>query len=147
MGTSRMPSWPGSTTRPGTVGLIHTTGPKLRRLADKYALLVPVLRTDNIGAPLLPQRPHRHVRLGAQPHHLKPLGESSLLELPVLQGDASSLLAQPIIDSRRSRTGPNSPSSASPAIMAPPAAAACRYAVSGDPLPGPACRATARRNV
>jgi hypothetical protein len=26
------------------VGLIHTTGPKLRRLAGKYAPLVPVLR-------------------------------------------------------------------------------------------------------
>ncbi len=40
----------------GTVGLIHTTGPKLRRLAGMYAPLVPVLGIDNIGAPLLPQR-------------------------------------------------------------------------------------------
>jgi hypothetical protein len=35
------------------VGLIHTTGPRLRRLADKYAPLVPVLR-DLIARPDTP---------------------------------------------------------------------------------------------
>jgi hypothetical protein len=35
------------------VGLIHTTGPRLRRLADKYAPLVPVLR-DVIARPDTP---------------------------------------------------------------------------------------------
>ena len=35
------------------VGLIHTTGPRLRRLADKYAPLVPVLR-DAIARPDTP---------------------------------------------------------------------------------------------
>jgi len=35
------------------VGLIHTTGPRLRRLADKYAPLVPVLR-DMIARPDTP---------------------------------------------------------------------------------------------
>jgi hypothetical protein len=37
-------------------GLIHTTGPRLRRLADKYAPLVPVLR-DLIGRPDTPLEP------------------------------------------------------------------------------------------
>jgi len=35
------------------VGLIHTTGPRLHRLADKYAPLVPVLR-DLIARPDTP---------------------------------------------------------------------------------------------
>jgi HD domain len=35
------------------VGLIHTTGPRLHRLADKYAPLVPILR-DVIGQPDTP---------------------------------------------------------------------------------------------
>jgi hypothetical protein len=35
------------------VGLIHTTGPRMRRLADKYAPLVPVLQ-DLIARPDTP---------------------------------------------------------------------------------------------
>ena len=59
---------------------------------------VPVSVND-ISAPLLPRRPHRHVRLGEQAHHLEPPGQRRALEL-VMLARASSLLAQPIIDSR-----------------------------------------------
>src|SRR6516225_12395993 len=46
-------------------GLIHTTGPRLRRLADKYAPLVPVLR-DLIARPDTPLEPAVKERILAQ---------------------------------------------------------------------------------
>lgn len=47
------------------VGLIHTTGPKLARLASKYAPLVPVLR-DLIGRPDTPLADHVKAHIDSQ---------------------------------------------------------------------------------
>jgi HD domain len=62
------------------VGIIHTTGPRLRRLADKYAPLVPVLR-DLIA------RPDTPLDEAAKEHILAQLDRAAA-RFAALRGDA-----------------------------------------------------------